>query len=161
VTVRPQAFVLCLALAACGPRSPSGPGPQTPGGGGDPEGRPALEETSWADLFEEEQAAYYIENEDTLWLVLRLTGDADEANVLGHVFGILANKFDYSIDPRKHIVLLAYKGKVEQRKNYGIKVGVDALALLQAGKITIDELTEDAGYIMNADINALKPFITK
>ncbi len=160
MTTRPQAIVLCLALAACGPR-PSGPGPQVPGGGTEPGGRPVLEAKSWADLFEEEQAAYYVENDDTLWLVLRLTGDADEADVLGHVFGIMANKFDYSLDPRKHIVLIAYKGKVEQRKNYGIKVDVDALALLQAGEITIDELTEDAGYIMNADISALKPFITK
>jgi len=158
---RPQVLVLFLALTACGPRPPAGAGPQVPAGGTDPDARTELDETSWADLFQEEQAAYYIENEDTLWLVLRLTGEADEAEVLGHVFGIIANKFDYSLDPRKHIVLIAYKGKVEERRNYGIKVDVDALALLQAGEITIDELTEDAGYIMNADISALKPFITK
>jgi hypothetical protein len=161
VTPGPQAIILGLALAACGPKPPSGPGPQVPGGDADPDGRIKLDETSWAGLFEEEQAAYYVESDDTLWLVLRLTGDANEAEVLGHVFGIIANKFDYSADPRKHIVLIAYKGKVEKRKNYGIRIGVDALLLLQTGKITIDELTEDAGYIMNADISALKPFITK
>ena len=161
MTVRLQAPLLCLVLASCGPKPPAGPGPEVPGGGAEPGDRPELDEKSWAGLFEDEQAAYYVEADDTLWLVLRLTGDADEAEVLGHVFGIIANKFDYSLDPRKHVVLIAYKGKVEKRRNYGIKVSVESLALLQAGEITIDELTEEAGYIMNADISALKPFITK
>jgi hypothetical protein len=160
--VRPGTTALAAAilLMACGPKNAGGPGPSAPGS--EPTGeRPLLDEQSWAGLFENKQAAYYIEEQSTVWLVLRLTDDADEAEVLGHVFGIIANKFDYSVDPRTSLVLIAYKGRVEERKNYGIKVTVEALALLQAGKITIDELTEDAGYIMNADIRALKPFITK
>ena len=75
--------------------------------------------------------------------------------------GIVANKFDYSQDPRTNLVLIAYKGRVEQRRNHGIKVAIDALHLLQKGEVTIDDITEDAGYIVNADISALKPFITK
>jgi hypothetical protein len=148
-------------MAACGDRAAGGKTTTPPPGGAGPDERSLLDEESWAGLFEDEQAAYYIEQEGTIWLVLRLTDDADEAKVLGHVFGIIANKFDYSLDPRTHLVLIAYKGRVEERKNYGIKVSVEDLSRLQAGDITIDELTEDAGYIMNADIRALKPFITK
>jgi hypothetical protein len=146
-----------ILLLACGPKSPTTPAPTEP----TQSDRPLLDEAGWAGLFEEEQAAYYIENEGTIWLVLRLTDDADELEVLGHVFGIVANKFDYSQDTRRNLVLIAYKGRVEQRRNHGIKVAIDALHLLQKGEVTIDEITEDAGYIVNADISALKPFITK
>jgi len=149
--------LLALALAACGPKAPPSPPPAAPPAGE----RPLLDEQSWASLFEKEQAAYFIEAESTVWLVLRLTEDADEASVLGHVFGIVANRFDWSIDPRTNLVLIAYKGAVEKRQNYGIKVRIETLSLLQAGQITIDELTEEAGYLMNADLGALKPFITK
>jgi hypothetical protein len=155
--VRPQ-LALALALAACGPKN-SGPS-RTPDKDDQP-ARPVLDAGEWASMFEEEQAAYYIENEGSVWLVLRLTDEADEAEVLGHVFGIIANRFDYSSDPRKNLVLIAYKGRVEDRRNYGIRVTFDALSNLQAGNITIDELTEEAGYILNGDISALKPFITK
>lgn len=114
-------------------------------------------------LFEEGQAAYYLEHQDTVWLVARLA-EGNEQGALTklalHLLGRIAENFDFTTDPRTELVIIVYMGLIEQEINYGIKVSIDDLSRLQRNEVAMPDLLNMLTEVVNIDLTAIKPYIT-
>jgi hypothetical protein len=155
------AALLLLAAAACS-------GAHKAGGGAAPaakckpaEGLAELSPQSFHGFFESQQAAYYVAEGDNLLLAVRVKEEMDTAEVLGKLLALVATKFDFRCEKRKQIILVSYKGFIEEKRNIGMLVDVTDLRLLQGEVIDIDELSERARYIEGLDLGSIKSLIVK
>lgn len=158
------AVLLLVAAGVCGACS----GTQKGAAGAAPSNKceraPGLAELSpggFHKYFESHQAAYYVAEGDNLLLAVRVKEELDTAEVLGKLLALVATKFDFKCEKRKQIILVSYKGFIEEKRNVGMLVEVTDLRLLQSEVIDIDELSERAKYIEGLDLGSVKSLIVK
>jgi len=98
---------------------------------------------------------------DNLLLAIRIKEDMETAEVMGKFLVLITSKFDFYCDKRKQIILVCYKGLIEEKRNIGMLIEVSDLKMLQKGIIDIDELSERAKYIEGLDMGSVKSLIYK
>ena len=161
--------ILTIAIvfaAACSGRNGGGPVKPDNGGNGTyvpPVDGDALSQDSYSSMFEEGQAAYYIDHQDTVWLVVRVAEGSDDetlTTVVLHLLSRLTEEFDFTQDARAEVVILAYEGILEKKHNYGIKVEIANLKKLQATTLSMPDLLQTLTEVVNINLVALKPYIT-
>jgi hypothetical protein len=159
----PLALAVAILAACCGGRPGGGPAPVEPDDVTAPAG-PPLSQESYLDLFEEDQAAYYIDYQDTVWLVMRVAEGHDDATltkVALHLLTRLVQDYDLTSDERSEVVIIVYMGALEQRANYGIKASIEDLARVQRGELSMAEMMESLSEIVDIDLMAIRPYITE
>ena len=112
-------------------------------------------------FFEKDQAAYYLEEGSNLLLAIRVKEELNPAEVMGKFLALVTSKFDFGCDTREKLILICYKGLIEEKRNVGMMVTVGDLRLMQEGTIGIDELSDRAKYVEGLDLSSIKPLIIK
>lgn len=155
---------LCLLIFTCCRCSGSEKGTPTSAAGTKctlAEGTDELNPQTYHKYFEKHQAAYYVAEGDNLLLAIRIKEDMETAEVMGKFLVLVTSRFDFYCDKRKQIILVCYKGLIEEKRNIGMLIEVSDLKMLQKGIIDIDELSERAKYIEGLDMGSVKSLIYK
>ena len=150
-----------LAAGGCSGAHKAAPGAEPAGTCKPAAGLVELSPKTFHGFFESQQAAYYVAEGDNLLLAVRVKEEKDTAEVLGKLLVLVATKFDFRCEKRKQIILVSYKGFIEEKRNVGMLVEVTDLRLLQGEVIDIDELSERAKYIERLDLGSIKSLIVK
>ncbi len=125
------------------------------------QGRKTLRPQTFRALFEAGQAVYYIEENGTVLLLIRLKEEIDPAETLGKFLALAVRKFDFVCDDREKLILVCYQGALEERRNVGVMISVDDLKSLQEGRIEIDTLSERASYVEGLDVSSVQHLVVK
>jgi len=156
------AAVLLLAFCGCGGERKAGAG--TPAKQPSCELAPDTSELKpepFQKLFASHQAAYYVAEGDNILLAIRIKEDLDTAEVMGKFLALVTTKFDFACEKHAQIILVCYKGFIEEKRNIGMLLDIGDLRLLQKGDIGIDEIADRARYIEGLDLGSVKSLIYK
>ena len=158
--VLPLAF--CLAFCGCGGERKAGAGTpaKQPSCSRTPD-TTELKPEPFQKMFASHQAAYYVAEGENILLVIRIKEDLDTAEVMGKFLALVTTKFDFVCEKHAQIILVCYKGIIEEKRNIGMLLDIVDLRLLQRGDIGIEELTDRARYIEGLDLGSVKSLIYK
>lgn len=111
--------------------------------------------------FKKKQAAYYIEEGENLLLAIRIKKSAEIEEVIGRFFSLIITKFDFHCDSRKKIIIVCYKGYIEEKNNIGMLLDVKDITKFQDGVLSLDELSERIKYVKGLNLSSVKPLLIK
>jgi hypothetical protein len=155
------ATVLLLAFCGCGGEHKAGVGTPAKQSCSRTPDTTELKPEPFQKMFKSHQAAYYVAEGENILLAIRVKEDLDTAEVMGKFLALVTTKFDFVCEKHVQIILVCYKGFIEEKRNIGMLLDIGDLRLLQRGDIGIEELSDRARYIEGLDLGSVKSLIYK